>query len=214
MTGGDGICAKAEGKAYEPTVESKEMEIKKVEEFGANIYTESAKAVREVGAKIIVAIIVAILVWVFARVVFTPIAEGLDEEILGWPLTEVINLIVVIALAIIIFTVFIYIRKISTAFAGILVYHFGKAGGETRAESYKNYAKAMDGMLYVIVISLVYLLFKDPLGEIHKAIPAVLLVFIVIWAIITLWISLNAISLEIGRYTSKMADELEKQSKK
>jgi len=120
----------------------------------------------------------------------------------------------VIALAIIIFTVFIYIRKISTAFAGILVYHFGKAGGETRAESYKNYAKAMDGMLYVIVISLVYLLFKDPLGEIHQAIPAVLLVLIVIWAIITLWISLNAIALEIGRYTSKMADELEKQSKK
>lgn len=214
MIGGDGICAKAEGKAYEPTVDSKGTEMKKVEEFGANIYTESAKAVREVGAKIIVAIIVAILVWVFARVVFTPIAEGLNEEILGWPLTEVINLIVVIALAIIIFTVFIYIRKISTAFAGILVYHFGKAGGETRAESYKNYSKAMDGMLYVVVISLVYLLFKDPLGEIHHAIPAVLLVFIVIWAIITLWISLNAISLEIGRYTSKMADELEKQSKK
>lgn len=214
MTGGDGICAKAEGNASEPTVESKETEMKKVEELGANIYAESAKAVREVGAKIIVAIIVAILVWVFARVVFTPIAEGLDEEILGWPLTEVINLIVVIALAIIIFTVFIYIRKISTAFAGILVYHFGKAGGETRAESYKNYAKAMDGMLYVIVISLVYLLFKDPLGEIHQAIPAVLLVLIVIWAIITLWISLNAIALEIGRYTSKMADELEKQSKK
>ncbi|HDP97543.1 MAG TPA: hypothetical protein ENN25_07655 [Euryarchaeota archaeon] len=191
----------------------KEAEVKKVEEFGAKMYSESAQAIREVGAKIIVAIIVAILVWVFAELIFTPIAEGMDDKILGWPLVEVINLIVVIALAIIIFTVFIYIRRISTAFAGILVYHFGKAGGETRAESYKNYTKAMDGILYVIVISLVYLLFKDPLAEIHGSLPAILLVFIIIWAIITLWRSLNAMSEEIGRYTSKVADELEKQTK-
>lgn len=188
--------------------------MKKIDEYGRTMYAESAKAVREVGAKVALAIVAAIVIWLFAELVFMPLAEDISQELLGYPMDSIVAFVVVIALAIIVFAIFVHVKRLSAAISGIMVYHFGKAGGETRPESYKNYATMLDGILYVIVISLAYLLFKGPLGGIHEAIPAVLLLLIVIWAIITLWRSFSAISSEIGRYTSKVANELEKQSGK
>ena len=98
--------------------------------------------------------------------------------------------------------------------AGVLAYHFGKASGEMSIETFKNYRTALDGILYVIVVSLAYLLFANYLAEISPVIPAVLLILIVIWAVFALWRSCKAIASVIGRYTSRWAEELEKQAKK
>jgi len=64
------------------------------------------------------------------------------------------------------------------------------------------------------VVSLAYLLFAGYLAEIHTAIPAILLILIVIWAIFALWRSCRAIASVIGKYTTKWAEELEKRVKK
>lgn len=117
-------------------------------------------------------------------------------------------------MAIIIFSVFIDVRRLTGALAGIMAYHFGKAGGEVDTETYDSYRASLDGILYVIVVSLAYLLFANYLAEIHPAIPAVILILIVIWAIFALWRSVRAIAKILGRYTSGWADELEKQAKK
>ncbi len=195
------------------TEETKSTE-KKIEEFGAEMYLESSRALREVGTRVFLSIGAAILIWIFGQMIFLPIAEGMTQQFLGYPVHSIISFIIVVALAIIIFTVFVDIHRLSGSIAGILAYHFGRASGDVSIENYKNYRTALDGILYVIVVSLAYLLFADYLATIHPAIPAIVLILIVIWAIFALWRSARAAAAAIGRYTSKMADELEKQAKK
>lgn len=198
--------------------ESKPEEIrneeKRIEEFGIKMYLESAKALRQVGARVFLSIGAAILIWIFGQMIFLPIAEGMAQQFFGYPVHSIISFIIVVALAIIVLTVFIDVRRLTSGIAGVLAYHFGKASGEISIETFKNYRTALDGILYVIIVSLAYLLFADYLATIHPAIPAVLLILIVIWAIFALWRSCKAIASVIGRYTSKWAEELERQVKK
>ena len=187
---------------------------KTVEQFKTETYIESAKAVREVATRVVLSIGVAILIWIFGTTIFLPIAKGMTQQFLGYPVHSIISFVIVIAMAIFIFTVFIDIRRLTGALAGLMAYHVGKAGGEVDIENYKNYRNALDGILYIVVVSLAYLLFANYLAEIHPAIPAVLLILIVIWAIFALWRSVRATAKIVGRYTSEWADELEKQAKK
>ena len=199
-------------KRDEPKTEETRGEEKKIEEFGSEMYLESAKALRQVGARVFLSIGAAVLIWIFGEMIFLPIAKG--QEFMGYPVHSIISFIIIVALAIIIFTVFIDIRRLTGGMAGVLAYHFGKASGEIGVETYKNYRTALDGVLYVIIVSLAYLLFANYLAEISPVIPAVLLILIVIWAVFALWRSCKAIATVIGRYTSRWADELEKQVKK
>lgn len=201
-------------KRDEPKTEEARGEEKKIEEFGSEMYLESAKALRQVGARVFLSIGAAILIWIFGEMIFLPIAKGMTQEFMGYPVHSIISFIIVVALAIIIFTVFIDIRRLTGGMAGVLAYHFGKASGEISVETYKNYRTALDGILYVIIVSLAYLLFANYLAEISPVIPAVLLILIVIWAVFALWRSCKAIATVIGRYTSRWAEELEKQAKK
>ncbi len=198
--------------------ESKPEEIrgeeKRIEKFGTEMYLESAKALRQVGARVFLSVGAAILIWIFGQMLFLPIAEGMTEQFFGYPVHSIVSFIIVVALAIIVFTVFIDIRRLTSGIAGVLAYHFGKASGEMSIETFKNYRTALDGILYVIVVSLAYLLFANYLAEISPVIPAVLLILIVIWAVFALWRSCKAVASIIGRYTSRWAEELEKQAKK
>ncbi len=201
-------------KREEPKVEERRGEEKRIEEFGAETYLESAKALRQVGARVFLSIGAAILIWVFGQMLFLPIAKGMAQEFLGYPVHSIISFIIIVALALIIFTVFVDIRRLTGGMAGVLAYHLGKASGEMSVESYKNFRTALDGILYVVVVSLAYLLFASYLAEINPAIPAIVLILIVVWSIFALWRSCKAIANVIGRYTSKWADEMEKQIKK
>lgn len=201
-------------KREEPKVEEPRGEEKKIEEFGAETYLESAKALRQVGARVFLSIGAAILIWVFGQMLFLPIAKGMAQEFVGYPVYSIISFVIIVALALIIFTVFVDIRRLTGGMAGVLAYHLGKASGEMSVESYKNFRTALDGILYVVVVSLAYLLFASYLAEINPAIPAIVLILIVVWSIFALWRSCKAIANVIGRYTSKWADEMEKQIKK
>ncbi len=201
-------------RKIEPAGAERKGEEKKVEEFGTEMYLDSAKALRQVGARVVLSIGAAILIWVFGNLIFLPIARGVGKEFFGYQVEQIVSFIIVVALAIIIFTVFVDIRRLTGGIAGVMAYHFGRAGGEVGLETYKNYRTALDGILYVVVVSLAYLLFAGYLVEIDPTIPAVLLILIVIWAIFALWRSCRAIASVIGRYTSRWADELEKRVKK
>ncbi|UCH70594.1 MAG: hypothetical protein JSV29_01005 [Candidatus Bathyarchaeota archaeon] len=203
------MAKKEEAKAEVPMKDQEKIEV-----FGAKMYVESAKALREVGARVALSVGAAIIIWVFGQLVFIPISKGMEPIFEGYPMDMIISFIIVVALAVIIFTVFLDIRKLTSGIAGVLAYEFGKASGEVRVESLRHYRIALDGIIYVIVISLAYLLFAPYLGEIHAAIPAVVLILIVIWAVFALWRSCRAIATEISRYTTKWAEELEKRTKK
>jgi len=187
---------------------------KDIEVYGAEAYAESAKAVREVGARVVLSIIAAVLIWLFGEMIFIPIAKSMAHVFYGYPVHSIISFIIVVVLAIIIFSVFLDIRKLTSGIAGILAFEVGKVSGEANIESFRHYRIALDGIIYVIVVSLAYLLFADYLGQIHPAIPAILLILIVIWSVFALWRSTRAIASELGRHTSKWAEELEKRSKK
>ncbi|NIR87692.1 hypothetical protein GWO13_09105 [Candidatus Bathyarchaeota archaeon] len=197
----------------EPKPGVPKKEEKRIEAFGAEMYVESAKALREVGARVVLSIGAAILIWVFGQLVFVPISEGM-EPIFDYPMHQIVSFILVVALAVIIFTVFLDIRKLTAGLAGVLAYEFGKASGEIKTESLRHYRIALDGILYVIIVSVTYLLFADYLARIHTALPAILLVLIVVWAVFALWRSCRALASEIGRYTERWAEELEKRIKR
>ncbi len=201
--------SKKEEVKNESTTEGKDIEA-----YGAEAYAESAKAVREFGARVALSIVAAIIIWLFGEMIFLPIAKSLGQVFYGYPVHSIISFIIAVALAIIIFSVFFYIRRLTNGIAGILAFEIGKASGEVNIESFRHYRIALDGIIYVIVVSLAYLLFANYLGQIHPAIPAILLILIVIWAVFALWRSTRAIASELGRYTSKWAEELEKHSKK
>jgi len=198
----------------EPTVKIESTNNDEMKKFGNEMYEESASAVRHVGARVVLSVGAAILIWLAGRLIFVPMAQGLTQELIGYPIAQIISAIIAVALAVIIFSVFIDIRRLTSGLAGILAYHFGKASGEIQKAEVSNYRVAIEGVLYVIVVSLTYLLLVDYLATIHPAIPAVLLILIVIWAIFALYRSTRALANIIGKYTSKAADELGKQSKK
>jgi hypothetical protein len=200
-------------KKDEPKTEERDSEDKKISTFGSKMYLESAKAVREVGARVVLSVGAAMLIWLFGKLLFIPLAQGMEQIFLGYPVDAIVSFIFVAALAIIIFGVFVDVRRLTSGLGGVLAYQFGKASGEVNIESYKHYRTALDGVIYVFVVVLTYLLFADYLAQIHAAIPAVLLILIVLWSIFALWRSARAIAAEIGKYTRKMADEIEKLSK-
>ena len=187
---------------------------KTVEQFKTETYVESAKAVREVATRVILSVGAAILIWVFGTIVFLPIAKGMTQQFLGYPVHSILSFIIVVAMAIFIFTVFVDIRRLTRGMSGLMAYQFGKAGGEVDVNNFDNYRNALDCIIYIVVVSLAYLLFANYLAEIHPVIPAVLLILMVIWAIFAIWRSVKAIAKIVGRQTSGWADELEKQAKK
>jgi hypothetical protein len=187
---------------------------KTVEQLKTETYVESARAVREVATRVLLSVGAAILIWVFGTIIFLPIAKGMSQQFLGYPVHSIVSFIIVVAMAFFVFTVFIDIRRLTRGMAGLMAYHFGKASGEIDVDNFDNYRNALDGILYIFVVSLAYLLFANYLAEIHPAIPAILLILIVIWAIFALWRSVKAITKIVGRQTSEWADELEKQAKK
>jgi len=184
-----------------------------IKEFGLKMYSESVRALRQVGTRVFLSVGAAILIWLFGELIFLPIAKGMTQQFFGYPVHSIISFIIAVALAIIIFSVFVDIRRLTGSLAGILAYQFGKASREADIEAYNNYRAVLDGIIYVIVVSLVYLLFARYLAEIHPAVPAVLLVLIVIWSIFALWRCCRAIARVIGKYTSRISEELEKQVK-
>lgn len=200
-------------KKDDPKTEERGSEEKKISTFGSKMYIESAKAVREVGARVVLSVGAAILIWLFGTLLFLPVAQGLEQIFFGYPVDAIISFIFVVALAVIIFGVFVDVRKLTGGLAGVLAYQLGKASGEINIESYKHYRTALDGVIYVFVVVLSYLLFANYLAQVHPAIPAVLLILIVLWSIFALWRSARAIAAEIGKYTRKIADEIEKLSK-
>lgn len=200
-------------KKDEPEKKEGSSEEKEISDFGSQMYRESAKAVREVGARVVLSVAAAILIWLFGSLVFLPIAQGMEQMFFGYPVEAIVSFVIIVALAVIIFTVFVDVRRLTGGLAGVLAYQFGKVSGEVKIESYKHYRTALDGVLYVFIVVLTYLLFANYLAQIHPAIPAIVLILIVIWSIFALWRSARAIAAEIGKYTGKMADEIEKLTK-
>ncbi|MEA2090625.1 MAG: hypothetical protein U9O89_07735 [Thermoproteota archaeon] len=134
-----------------------------------------------------------------------PIAKGIEWY--GYPLPQILNFIILAALAGLVLRVLVDVRRAVDAAAGIVACEIG-APYDVSSEEIGHYKTAFRGILYVIVVSLAFMLFADYLADIHPGLSGVALIGIVVWAIYQIWSSVRAISEEIKRYSSEWAKKI------
>ncbi len=178
-------------------------------EEGREYYEKTVKESRELIAEALPRVardvLAAVVIWFFAKLVFVPIAGSLQFR--GYPVSQILNLIIVIALAVIVVNMLVNIRRLIDGAAGYAACRIG-APYDVSPEEVEHYKTALRGIFYIIVVSLIYLLFVEFLSRIHPALSAVTLIAIVIWAIYMIWKVVQSISAEIGRYTTKWAERI------
>lgn len=147
-------------------------------------------------------VVAAILLWLFGKLIFIPIAQGI--EWFGYPLPQILTFIILVGLAIFLVRILVDVRRTVDALAGLAACEIGAPYDVTPAEI-GHYKTALRGVLYVIIVSLAFLLFSDYLALIHPALSGVVLIAIVVWAIFEIYRAVKAISDEIRRYSAEWA---------
>ncbi len=151
---------------------------------------------------ITVGVIAAILLWLFGNLIFMPIAEGIHW--FGYPLTQILTFIIMAGLAFFVVKILADTRRAVDALAALVACEIGAPYDVTQKEV-GHYKTALRGILYVIIVSLAFLLFADYLTRIHPALSGVVLIAIVGWSIFQIWRTVKAISEEIRRYSAEWA---------
>jgi len=169
-------------------------------------YEKVSKESREVlvGAlpSITLGVVAAILLWLFGKLIFIPIAQGI--EWFGYPLPQILTFIILVGLAIFLVRILVDVRRAVDALAGLAACEIGAPYDVTPAEV-GHYKTALRSILNVIIVSLAFLLFSDYLALIHPALSGVVLIAIVVWAIFEIYRAVKAISDEIRRYSAEWA---------
>lgn len=159
-------------------------------------------AITESLPTIILDVAAAVLIWLFGRLVFLPIAEGVD--VFGYPLPEILNLIILIALMMIVLKILVDVRTFITGLTGWIAEKIGTSYEVTDNEL-NNIKKALVGLIEVVAMAFAYMLLTDYMAGIHPALSGVVLISFVVWAIFKLWGAVQAISAEIRRYATAIS---------
>jgi hypothetical protein len=159
-------------------------------------------AITESLPTIILDVAAAVLIWLFGRLVFLPIAEGID--VFGYPLPEILNLIILVALMMIVLTILVDVRTFITGLTGWIAEKIGTSY-EVTDDELNNIKKALVGLIEVVAMAFAYMLLTDYMAGIHPALSGVVLISFVVWAIFKLWGAVQAISGEIRRYATAIS---------
>ena len=170
--------------------------------FYETVSKESKEALIGAVPSIALGVIAAILLWLFGNLIFIPISEGI--EWFGYPLTQILTFIIMAGLAVFIVRILADVRRAVDALAGLAACEIG-APYDVTPQEVDHYKTALRSILYVIFVSLVFLLFSDFLARIHPALSGVVLIAIVVWAIFEIYRAVKAISGEIRRYSTEWA---------
>lgn len=174
-------------------------------EYYEKVRIKSREALLKTIPSILLYVIAAVLVWLFGRLVFLPIAGGIEWY--GYPLPQILNFIILVTLVALVLRVLVDVRRAVDAIAGIAACEIG-APYDVSPEEVGHYKTAFRGIVYVVVVSLAFLLFADYLTNIHAGLSAVVLIGIVVWAIYQIWSAVRSISKEIERYASEWAKKI------
>ncbi len=181
------------------------------EEFGKEVYEKAVEEIRDSGPRIIINVLIAVLIWLIGNYVFIPIAQGYFIETFAVP--QLINLIVLVALAVLLFMILKEMRDLTDAAAGIVSYELGSRKGEVTKEELHNYKIAFHGLLYVFIAAAAFLLLGNQLSLLSPALGALVLIVIVIWAIAMLFRVGRALSKTVHEYAEEWAKRLEERTR-
>ncbi|RJS84882.1 hypothetical protein CW702_01875 [Candidatus Bathyarchaeota archaeon] len=180
------------------------MSEEEAREYYEKVRRESRENIAAALPTVVLDISAAILIWLFGKLVFVPIAEGI--HFFGYPLPQILNFIIIVALAVIVLRIIVDVRRMIDGIAGYAACEIG-APYEVSTEEVEHYRTALRGVFDIIVVSLVYMLFVEFLTRIHPALSGVVLLAIVVWAIYRIWKVVQAVSEEIRRYTTAWAQK-------
>ena len=171
-------------------------------EYYEKVSKESREALIGAVPSMTVGIIAAVLLWLFGNLIFIPISQGIEWY--GYPLPQILTFMILVGLAIFVVRILADVRRAVDSLAGLAACEIGAPFDVTPAEV-GHYKTALNGILYVVVVSLAFLLFSEYLARIHPALSGVVLMAIVAWAIYQIWRAVKAVSEEIRRYSAEWA---------
>ena len=171
-------------------------------EYYEKVSKESKAVIVGAVPSIALGVMAAVLIWLFGRLIFIPVSQGIEWY--GYPLPQILNFIILVALLAFVLRILVDVRRAVDGIAGLAACEIGAPYDVTPAEI-GHYRTALRGIFYVIVVSLAFLLFSDYLTLIHPGLSGVVLIAIVVWAIYQIWRVVKAISVEIRRYSSELA---------
>ena len=154
-----------------------------IEEIKKNAYTKMRKAL----PVLVFTVIAAVLIWIFGNLVFMPLAEGIT--LYGrWPLDKVISLVILVALIAIVLRAMLALTRIADGISTFFAIEMGRIRPKNFDENaLRKYQSFLRGIVYTIMIILIFILIQDYLTYIHPALSGIVLLIIVVWAIILLY---------------------------
>lgn len=181
-----------------------------VSEKAREVYLEAVREIRDSVPKIIINIGIAVLIWAFTKYVFVPISIG--YQFINIPLPQLISLVMLAAVAILVLGIIKEVFDIVDALAAYCAYELGARKGEVSEEEVSNYKVGFRGFIYVIIVALLFLLFKDFLDVFHPVLSALVLLVVVIWSVLVLLRSGKAFSKIVEEYAAEWAKKLEEKA--
>jgi len=172
---------------------------------GNEVRIESKREIYDSLPKLVVYVSIAILIYLFAILVFMPLGKGF--EIVSVSTATIISAIAIIAILILLWRSSREIKDLCNAVGGLIAINVDK---EASDEEVAHYRKAVKGIVYVFAVVIAFLFIGSLLTEISGGVAGILLIAIFLWAVCTLYSAGMAISAEIESAANEMAQKLEK----
>ena len=166
---------------------------------------ESKREIYDSLPKLAVYVSIAILIYLFAILVFIPLGHGFD--IAGVSTATAISVIAIIAILILLWRSSREIKDLCDAIGGLIAVNVGREGASD--DEVAHYRKAVKGIVYVFAVIIAFLFIGSLLTEISGGFAGILLIVIFLWAVCTLYSAGMAISAEIESAANEVAQKLE-----
>jgi hypothetical protein len=176
------------------------------------IYIESTRKLRTSLPKFVIFLGASFLIWMFGTALLIPL--GKEVFIYDVEASKVINLIVVAAILVLIMASFKEIRATADACAGFVIFYVGGEKNTVSNIRVERLEGTFRSLAYVILVSLLFLMFKDLLEQVHPALSGLTIVVIVMWVIVALYSVVMALSSEVEEAARIFTEKVEKRLRK
>jgi hypothetical protein len=176
------------------------------------VYFKSTEKLRAALPKFIIFLGTASLMWLFGVSIFLPLSEGI---LLGdLEASAIVNLILIVTIIILCIGSFREVRATADAIAGFVIFYVGRERSKVSELRLMKLRGVFRSLAYVMLASVVFLMFKGALGQIHPLLPGMGVILLVIWAIISLYSVGMAVGSEVEEAARIFAKDVEKRMKK
>jgi len=182
-----------------------------ISERAREAYIAAVREFRDSAPKIFINVGIIVLVWAFTKYIFAPLSA--EYVLFNIPLPQLISIIMLAAVAILTIGIIRELLDLVDAAAAYAAYEMGARRREVTEEEIESYRVGFRGIAYVIIVAVLFLLFKEFLNILHPLLSAVLLLVISLWAILTLVRSGRAFSRLAEYYAREWAERLEARAK-